>query len=83
MSDSAPATARAEGAVHSLRCIGLPATRWMLEVGAFLLRTETELVRKSRRVLPGTLLANDFAFQFPQWPAAAADLVARWRASSG
>ncbi len=55
----------------------------MLEVGAFLLRTETELVRKSRRVLPGTLLANGFAFQFPQWPAAAADLVARWRASSG
>ena len=32
--------------------LGLPATRWMLEVGAVLLRTETELVIKSRRVVP-------------------------------
>ena len=33
--------------------VGLPATRWMLEVGAFFMRTETELVLKSRRVVPG------------------------------
>lgn len=43
---------------------GLPATRWMLEVGAFFLRTETELVIKSRRVVPGKLLANGFNFHF-------------------
>jgi hypothetical protein len=45
---------------------GLPATRWMLEFGAFFLRTETELVIKSRRVVPGRLLANGFTFRHPQ-----------------
>ncbi|MFM1770785.1 MAG: hypothetical protein RJA22_3314, partial [Verrucomicrobiota bacterium] len=47
------------------RSFGLPATRWMLEIGAFLLRTETELVIKSRRVVPGKLLAGGFQFRFP------------------
>lgn len=32
--------------------VGLPASKWMLEIGAFFLRTETELVLKSRRVVP-------------------------------
>jgi NAD dependent epimerase/dehydratase family enzyme len=58
--------------------VGLPATRWMLEIGAAVLRTETELVLKSRRVVPGRLLASGFTFEFPSWPAAAGDLVARW-----
>jgi uncharacterized protein (TIGR01777 family) len=62
--------------------VGLPATRWMLEIGAAVLRTETELVLKSRRVVPGRLLASGFAFAFPSWPAAAGDLVARWRGAS-
>jgi uncharacterized protein (TIGR01777 family) len=44
---------------------GLPATEWILEVGAFFLRTETELILKSRRVVPGKLLASGFQFQFP------------------
>jgi uncharacterized protein (TIGR01777 family) len=44
---------------------GLPATEWMLEVGAFFLRTETELILKSRRVVPEKLLASGFHFQFP------------------
>jgi uncharacterized protein (TIGR01777 family) len=60
--------------------IGLPAARWMLEIGAFVLRTETELVLKSRRVAPGRLLAGGFAFAFPDWPDAARDLCRRWRA---
>lgn len=59
--------------------IGLPATEWMLEIGAVFLRTETELVLKSRRVVPGRLLAHGFQFNFPEWPAAARNLVARWR----
>jgi NAD dependent epimerase/dehydratase family enzyme len=59
--------------------IGLPATEWMLEVGAFLLRTETELILKSRRVVPTLLLRKGFEFQFPDWSGAARDLVARWR----
>ena len=60
--------------------LALPATRWMVEVGAFLLRTESELVLKSRRVVPTRLLQAKFAFRFPDWDAAAHDLVSRWRA---
>ena len=62
--------------------VGLPATRWMLEVGAALMRTETELVLKSRRVEPGVLLEHGFAFEQPNWPDAARDLVAQWRAQT-
>jgi uncharacterized protein (TIGR01777 family) len=58
---------------------GLPAAKWMLEIGAFFMRTETELVLKSRRVIPGQLLKSGFVFQFPTWPEAAADLCRRWR----
>lgn len=58
---------------------GLPAAEWMLAVGAFFLRTETGLILKSRRVVPGRLLEAGFAFDFPEWPAAARDLVMRWR----
>lgn len=57
--------------------VGLPATRWMLEVGALFLRTETELVLKSRRVVPTRLLASGFAFEHPEWAEAARDLVQR------
>jgi uncharacterized protein len=59
--------------------IGLPASRWILELGTFLLRTETELVLKSRRVVPTRLLESGFHFEFPEWPAAARDLCGRWR----
>lgn len=54
--------------------IGLPATRWMLEIATFVMRTESELVLKSRRVVPGRMLASGFRFAFPAWPEAAADL---------
>jgi len=53
---------------------GLPATEWMLEVGAFFLRTETELLIKSRYVAPGKLPASGFQFQFPELRRALADL---------
>jgi uncharacterized protein (TIGR01777 family) len=59
--------------------LGLPATPWMLELGAWFLRTETELILKSRRVVPGRLHKAGFAFQFPTWPEAARDLCRRWR----
>ena len=59
--------------------IGLPATPLMLEAGAFLLRSETELILKSRRVVPGTLLESGFEFRFPTWPEAARDLCRRYR----
>jgi hypothetical protein len=60
--------------------IGLPATKWMAEIGAFFLRTDTELLLKSRRVVPGWLVDAGFTFEYPEWPAAARDLVERWRA---
>jgi uncharacterized protein len=59
--------------------VGLPATAWMLEIGAFFLRTETELILKSRRVVPRRLVDAGFGFQVPDWNTAAADLVQRWR----
>jgi uncharacterized protein (TIGR01777 family) len=62
--------------------VGLPATKWMLEAGAVLLRTETELVLKSRRVIPGRLLEAGFEFRWPQWPDAARELCARSRAGA-
>jgi uncharacterized protein (TIGR01777 family) len=55
--------------------IGLPAARWMLAVGAFFLRTETELLLKSRRVVPGRLLGSGFKFRFPTVEAALEDLT--------
>ena len=61
--------------------IGLPATRWMLELGAIFLRTETELILKSRRVVPQRLLEAGFKFNFADWPSAAGDLVHRWRSN--
>ena len=62
--------------------LGLSAAEWMIEIGAFVLRTETELLLKSRRVVPGRLLEAGFEFRFPDWPEAARDLVRR-RGASG
>ena len=59
--------------------IGLPAKNWTLRIGAILLRTEPELILKSRRVVPGRLLAAGFQFHFPYWRIAAEDLVRRSR----
>ncbi|RSN06738.1 epimerase [Nonomuraea sp. WAC 01424] len=59
--------------------VGLPATRWMAELGAYALRSDTELLLKSRRVVPGRLLEAGFTFEHPHWPEAAADLVRRAR----
>lgn len=59
--------------------VGLPAKRWMLEAGAIFLGTETELVLKSRRVVPGRLLKAGFTFQYPDWREAAILLCGRVR----
>lgn len=53
---------------------GLPAREWMLEIGAVFMRTETELILKSRRVVPARLLEDGFRFKFPSWSDAARDL---------
>jgi uncharacterized protein (TIGR01777 family) len=58
---------------------GLPCPEWLIEVGTFLMRTESELVLKSRRVVPGHLLEAGYRFLFPEWAGAARELVGRWR----
>jgi len=45
--------------------IGLPSPKWLLEAGAVFIRTETELVLKSRWVVPGRLLKEGYNFKFP------------------
>jgi uncharacterized protein len=59
--------------------IGLPATEWMLEVGALFLQTESELVLKSRRVIPSRLMDAGYTFRYPEWEIASRDLCERWR----
>jgi uncharacterized protein len=62
---------------------GLPARDWMLEIGAAFMGTETELVLKSRRVVPRRLLEHGFSFKFPNWSDAATDLCRQWKAMRG
>ncbi|QIB45124.1 TIGR01777 family oxidoreductase [Streptomyces aureoverticillatus] len=85
---AAPAPLPQRGFMRALRAswgvpAGLPATAWMAELGAFALRTDTELLLKSRRVVPGRLLDEGFAFDFGAWPEAADDLVRRVRGARG
>ena len=44
--------------------IGLPAPEWLLKFGAILIKTETELILKSRWVIPERLLQAGFKFQY-------------------
>jgi hypothetical protein len=59
---------------------GLPVPAPLLAIGMFFLRSEPELVLKSRRVVPGRLVQAGFQFEFPTWPDAAEDLVRQWQA---
>lgn len=59
--------------------LGLPAPAWLIEIGTRLMGTESELVLKSRRVVPTRLLEAGFKFQFPEFPAAARDLCGKMR----
>jgi hypothetical protein len=62
--------------------IGIPAPKPILELAAVVMRTETELLLKSRRVIPGRLSESGFQFNFPAWHKAAQDLFRRWRTGS-
>lgn len=59
--------------------IGLPSFEWMLEIGAVFLQTETELILKSRRVVPTRLLESGFTFQYAEWDDAVVELCRRSR----
>ena len=58
---------------------GIPAPWLLLQIATFLMRTEPELVLKSRRVVPGRLLQAGFDFDFRNWQGAADDLVRQWK----
>lgn len=55
----------------------LPTMKWQLELGAALMGTETELLLKSRRVVPKRLLDAGFEFDFARWSEAARDIAAQ------
>ena len=63
--------------------IGLPTASLVLALGAWMLRTEPELVLKSRWSYPRRLLESGFTFRWARWPEAAADLCRRWREAKG
>ncbi|NQX91058.1 MAG: TIGR01777 family protein [Flavobacteriales bacterium] len=55
--------------------IGIRAHEWLLEIGAMLMRTETELILKSRNVVPGRLLNHGFKFKYQKAPEAINELL--------
>src|ERR1700730_17470570 len=59
--------------------IGLPTTTWMIEIGTFLMRTESELILKSRQVVACRLLDAGFRFKFPYWQVVVLVLVTLWK----
>jgi uncharacterized protein (TIGR01777 family) len=62
---------------------GIPAQRHLFEIASFLIRTEPELLFKSRRAISGVLTRNGFRFQHSNWPEAAIELCDEWRALHG
>lgn len=54
---------------------GIPAPRWVLEAGSAVIRTETELVLKSRWVVPERLLEAGYEFAFPDLEPALEQIV--------
>lgn len=54
---------------------GMPLPKWLLEFGAVLINTETELILKSRWVIPERLMEEGYQFKYPDLPAALSDLT--------
>jgi uncharacterized protein (TIGR01777 family) len=61
---------------------GIPTPEWLLNIGAIFLRTEPELILKSRKVVPGKLIDSGFEFKFNHFADAARQLCEDWRAES-
>ncbi|XLS30164.1 TIGR01777 family oxidoreductase [Flavobacteriaceae bacterium M23B6Z8] len=57
--------------------VGIPLPAFLLKIGAFFIRTETELVLKSRFVIPSKLLASGFQFTYKHPEAALVELVSK------
>ncbi len=54
---------------------GLSTPKFMLEIGAFIIQTETELILKSRNVIPKRLIQQGFSFKFKQLDSAIKNLL--------
>ncbi|PYY31752.1 epimerase [Curtobacterium sp. MCBD17_030] len=65
------------------RRFGLPTWRWMLELGSFAIRTETELVLKSRWVVPTRLTEAGYVFRYPHLHGALAGIITERRQHRG
>lgn len=57
------------------RKIGFPSPKWMLEIGAVVIRTETELILKSRWVIPERLEREGYQFKYPDIEETLADIL--------
>jgi uncharacterized protein len=55
--------------------VGLPAPAWLLTLGAWIIGTETELILKSRWVMPTRLLNAGYSFRFPDVISAVQDII--------
>jgi uncharacterized protein (TIGR01777 family) len=76
---SAPSPVSNAGFMRELRRqlrvpFGLPSPAFLLTIGAFFIRTETELILKSRWVIPDRLSSSGFSFRFPDLHSALTDL---------
>ncbi len=56
---------------------GLPSPAWLLKLGAVFIGTETELILKSRRVVPARLLAAGYQFKYSALALALKNIVAK------
>ena len=54
---------------------GLPSPAWLLELGAVVIGTETELILKSRWVAPKRLVDSGYSFIFPKAEHAIKDII--------
>jgi NAD dependent epimerase/dehydratase family enzyme len=61
--------------------LGIPLPRWALEIGSAAIHTETELVLKSRWVLPERLLEAGYVFRYPDLEQAVRQIVEARRAA--
>ena len=81
---SSPSPTDSTGFMRTLRKvlgapIGIPAPRFVLEIGSAVIKTETELVLKSRWVLPKRLLDAGYEFRYPELEPALRQITAAKR----
>lgn len=77
---TAPKVVNNTNLMHTIRKqhgmpFGLPSPQWLLEIGARLIGTETELILKSRWVTPQRLLDSGYSFRFAEIESAIGDIL--------